>query len=244
MLRSINLLFFIFFTIGFCPSNTYGKTPDNSPIIISIAGCTGSGKTTFAKNLLSVLGEQVSMISQDDYYKDLSHLSIKERKKLNFADPKLLDFELLITHLKALKTNQTIKKPIYNFTIHSRRKNTELISSKPVILLEGTLLLAIPEIRELSDIKLFIDVPHELRIFRYLTRDIEQRDRNINFIKKQYIDHIYPVEIELIRPSKKYADLIIPHGGKNKIALQILVEKLKAVLANSTGSVTKRVTAR
>lgn len=226
MVNKLVFFFFLFFVNSFYPLVIYAVTDDSTPIIISIAGGSGAGKTTFAKNLASSLGEKAIVINQDDYYKDLSHLPIEARRKINFAHPSALDFTLLIKHLKALKSNMVIEKPLYDFTIHSRKKLTKPVVPKPIIILEGVLLFSIPEIRELSDIKLFIEAPSELRILRLVTRDISERKRTLNFVTAQYINHIYPVERKIILPSKKYADLIIPNGGKNKIALQILVEKL------------------
>lgn len=205
-------------------------------IIIGIAGGTASGKTTIAKKVFNESSKKgtVSMIKIDDYYKILDHLSFDERTKVNFDHPDAYDIELLCSHLIDLKNGISINKPVYDFVEHNRSKTKyDIISPANVIILEGILTLAIKEIRDLCDIKLFVDTPDDIRFIRRLQRDIEERGRDVNSIVNQYLTTVRPMHISFVEKSKSYADLIIPEGGKNNIAIDFIVTKIVDIINNN-----------
>ncbi|GAB4329002.1 MAG: uridine kinase [Calditrichia bacterium] len=203
-------------------------------ILIGIAGASGSGKTLVSKTLLEQLGsEKVAIIQEDSYYKDLSHLPIEERAKINFDHPDAFDHDLLFKHLIRLLKGEKIELPLYDFTIHSRRKETQVVGPHQIIILEGILLLAIPELRDLMDIKIYIDTPPDICFIRRLQRDIEERGRSVESVIEQYQKTVRPMYLQFVEPSKRYADLIIPHGGKNFIAIDIVKSKIEKLLNNS-----------
>lgn len=202
-------------------------------VIIGIAGGTASGKTTIANNVYHATSNQgtVAMIKIDDYYKILDHLSEEERKKVNYDHPDAYDIELLTKHLKDLKNGKSINKPVYDFVLHNRSKDkTELINSSNIVILEGILTLAIKEIRDLCDIKLFVDTPDDIRFIRRLQRDIEHRGRDVSSVINQYLTTVRPMHISFVEKSKQYADLIIPEGGNNNIAIDIIVTKIMDII--------------
>ena len=196
-----------------------------SPIFVGIVGGTGSGKTTLAKNIHREFPESI-LISQDCYYKDLSHLPFEERKKVNFDHPNSIEFSLLEKHLIDLKNGKTIEQPIYNFCTHSRETTTEFVKPAPIILVEGLLLLAMPEIRDLFDIKIFVDTDDDVRVLRRIERDIHERSRDFQNIKEQYLTTVKPMHDAFVAPSKKYADVIFPEGGYNQVAISLILAKL------------------
>ena len=203
------------------------------PTIIGIAGGTASGKTTIAKKVYEESSKKgtVTMIKIDDYYKVLDHLSMEERIKVNYDHPDAYDIELLTSHLADLKNGKQINKPIYDFVIHNRSKtNYDVVEPANVIILEGILTLAIKEIRDLCDIKLFVDTPDDIRFIRRLKRDIEERGRDVNSIINQYLTTVRPMHISFVERSKAYADLIIPEGGKNNIAIDFIVTKILDII--------------
>lgn len=203
----------------------------NKPLLIGITGGTGSGKSTVAKSICESLPKQnVVIIEQDSYYKDQSHLTPEERIKTNYDHPFAFDTELLISHLKILIDNKPIEKPLYDFTVHNRRKETQKIEPKDVIILEGILVLDSPEIRKLLDIKIFVDTDADVRIIRRVVRDMKERGRSLDSVIKQYMDVVKPMHNEFIEPTKRYADIIIPEGGYNKVAIDIMVAKIKSIL--------------
>ena len=202
-------------------------------VIIGIAGGTASGKTTIAKKVFEESSKKgtVSMIKIDDYYKILDHLSMDERTKVNYDHPDAYDVDLLTHHLNNLKNGKTIKKPIYDFVEHNRSKDKyDIIEPANVIILEGILTLAIKEIRDLCDIKLFVDTPDDIRFIRRLVRDIEERGRDVNSIVNQYLNTVRPMHMSFVENSKSYADLIIPEGGKNNIAIDFIVTKIVDII--------------
>lgn len=203
----------------------------NKPLLIGITGGTGSGKSTVAKSICESLPKQnVVIIEQDSYYKDQSHLTPEERIKTNYDHPFAFDTELLISHLKILIDNKPIEKPLYDFTVHNRREETQKIEPKDVIILEGILVLDSPEIRKLLDIKIFVDTDADVRIIRRIVRDMKERGRSLDSVIKQYMDVVKPMHNEFIEPTKRYADIIIPEGGYNKVAIDIMVAKIKSIL--------------
>lgn len=193
-------------------------------LIIGIAGGTGSGKTTVARSVIDRLGtEKVTFISQDNYYKDHSHLSFSERESINYDHPFAFDNELLIEHLKMLRENKTTFAPVYDFTVHARSA-TETVELKPnkIVIIEGLHVLSDENLREMLDIKVFVDTDPDVRILRRVLRDIEERGRSIQSIHHQYLSTVKPMHEAFIEPSKKYADLIIPRGGHNEVGIQLL----------------------
>jgi len=203
-------------------------------IIIGIAGGTGSGKTTLAERIIEELNEpNVLIIKQDAYYKSYKDLSFDERKKVNFDHPDAFDTSLLIKHLNNLKNNVPINLPQYDFTTHLRKKETIPISPHKVIMLEGILVFENKELRNLLDIKIFVDTDADVRILRRIKRDIKDRGRNFESVYNQYMKTVRPMHLEFVEPSKKYADIIVPEGGMNRIAIDMIVSKIKQILQES-----------
>lgn len=203
----------------------------NKPLLIGITGGTGSGKSTVAKSICDSLPKKnVLIIEQDSYYKDQSDLSPEERVNTNYDHPFAFDTELLISHLKMLIDNKPIDKPLYDFTIHNRKKETLKAEPTDVIILEGILVLDSPQIRKMLDIKIFVDTDADVRLIRRIVRDIKERGRTLDSVIKQYIEVVKPMHNEFIEPTKRYADIIIPEGGYNKVAIDIMVTKIKSIL--------------
>ncbi|CAM3457205.1 uridine kinase [Pseudostreptobacillus hongkongensis] len=205
-------------------------------IIIGIAGGTGSGKTSVANAVLEDLkksGEEIVLIEQDSYYKRNDHLSFSERVKLNYDHPNSIDFDLLREHILALKEGKSIEKPIYNFAEHNRSKETEKIESKPIIIVEGILILAIEKIRDILDMKIFVDTDDDIRLLRRMERDIQERGRSFDNIKEQYLSTVKPMHLEFVEPSKRYADVIIPRGKDNEVGIKMVSSRLKYLIKRS-----------
>lgn len=202
-------------------------------ILIAIAGGSGSGKTTIAQKIHEAFEEDSILICQDYYYKDLGHLSLGEREKVNFDHPESLDFSLLRQQLLALKKGESISLPQYDFTTHSRKNKTLAAEPKRIIIVEGLHLLAVSEIRELFDLKLYVDTCEDIRLIRRINRDQNERGRTVPSILEQYLATVRPMHIEFIEPSKQYADLIIPEGGHNQPALDVIIGKLKVDLQDT-----------
>ncbi|MCK9216700.1 MAG: uridine kinase [Firmicutes bacterium] len=201
------------------------------PLLIGITGGTGSGKSTVSKSICDSLPKKsVLIIEQDSYYKDQSHLTLDERADTNYDHPFAFDTDLLNNHLKALIDNKPIDKPLYDFTVHNRKKETMKVEPKDVIILEGILVLDSPEIRGLLDIKIFVDTDADIRLIRRIVRDMGERGRTLNSVIKQYTEVVKPMHNEFIEPTKRYADIIIPEGGYNKVAIDIMVTKIKSIL--------------
>ena len=196
--------------------------------IIGLAGGTASGKTTVAREIFNKSKEygSVTYIRMDDYYKNLSHLTLEERRKINFDHPNAFDVDLLVDHLNKLKNGISINKPIYDFNVSLRSDKTEHIEPSDVVIIEGIMTLQIKEIRELLDIKIFVDTPDDIRFIRRLQRDTTERGRSIDHVINQYLNTVRPMHQSFIEPSKAWADIIIPLGGENKIAIDIINLKL------------------
>jgi len=201
------------------------------PIFIGITGGTGSGKSTVSKEIFCSIDESnVVIIEQDSYYKDQSHLTFEERKKTNYDHPFAFDNDLLIEHLNMLLEGKIIEKPIYDFENHNRRKETITVQPKEIIILEGILILNDARIRDLLDIKIFVDTDSDVRVIRRITRDIQDRGRNLDSVIEQYMNTVRPAHMQFVEPTKKYADIIIPEGGYNKVAIDIMVAKINSIL--------------
>ncbi|MBL7574997.1 uridine kinase [Peptoniphilus asaccharolyticus DSM 20463] len=201
------------------------------PIIIGIAGGSGSGKSTVTNELVSMLDtERVTVIEEDSYYKDQSNVAFEQRVKTNYDHPFAFDHDLLIEHLKKLKSKQSIEKPIYDYEVHNRKKITETVESREVIILEGILILSEEEIRDLLDIKVFVDTDSDVRIIRRILRDMKERGRSLDSVILQYMSTVRSAHLQFVEPSKRYADVIIPEGGYNKVAIDLIYSKIKKFL--------------
>ena len=204
------------------------------PILIGITGGTGSGKSTVASEIYKSFNEDcIAMIEQDSYYKDQSHLTFEDRIKTNYDHPNAFDTSLLVEHLSMLLKKDTIEKPIYDFKEHNRRKETIRVEARDIIIVEGIMILQDIELRNLLDIKIYVDTDDDVRIIRRIIRDINERGRTIESVVKQYLNVVKPMHSQFIEPTKKYADLIIPEGGQNKVAIDIMVAKIKQILLES-----------
>ena len=193
-------------------------------LIVGIAGGTGSGKTTVVRKIVESLPkESVAVIPQDSYYKDSGNLPLEERQKINFDHPNSIEFELLIEHLQKLKTGTAINQPIYSYITCTRAKETILVEPKDVIIVEGILILSNPDLRKELDVKVFVDADADDRLMRVIKRDIVERGRNVDTVLKRYSETVKPMHEQFIEPTKKYADLIVPEGGNNQVAIDILV---------------------
>ncbi|MBU3104127.1 uridine kinase [Clostridium gasigenes] len=203
----------------------------NNAVLIGIAGGTGSGKSTIADEIYSSFSHEcIAMIQQDMYYKDQSHLTIEERVKTNYDHPRAFDNDLMIEHLKALIKGEGIEKPIYDFEKHNRSKETVTINPKRIIIVEGILVLEDERIRKLLDIKVYVDTDADIRILRRLVRDIDERGRTVDSVIQQYLTVVRPMHMQFIEPTKRHADIIVPEGGQNKVAIDILASKIKDIL--------------
>jgi uridine kinase len=201
------------------------------PLVIGIAGGSGSGKTTVAQEILQRVGpSQIAYLQHDSYYKDLSGLPPTQRAEVNFDHPNSLETELLIRHIESLRDGKPVEVPIYDFATHSRTNQTFTVQPRRVVLVEGILIFAEPELRKLFDVKLFVDTDSDLRFIRRLHRDITERGRTTESVIKQYQSTVRPMHLEFVEPSKRYADVIIPEGGFNTAALDMVVARVEALL--------------
>ena len=200
-------------------------------LIIGIAGGSGSGKTTVVKALTDQLKERVVVIPQDSYYKDSSHLPMEERQKVNFDHPDSIDFDLLVRHLKELKAGRSIEQPVYSYITCSRSK-TETITVNPaeVIIVEGILIFCCAELRNQMDIKIFVDADDDDRLMRVMARDIIERGKTVETVIQRYSRTVKPMFLQFIEPSKRYADVIIPQGGHNKVAIDVIAATIEKSL--------------
>lgn len=201
--------------------------------VIGIAGGTGSGKTTLAKNIAACFDERISLLRHDDYYKAHDELTYEERAALNYDHPNAFDTSLLCEHIRRLKSGEDIESPVYDYTVHNRAKETRTVHASPVILLEGILIFENEELRNLLDMKIFVDTDADVRIVRRIVRDVKKRARTLDSIVEQYLTTVKPMHEAFVEPSKKYADIIIPEGGKNPVAYGMIIDKIEKHLKSS-----------
>jgi len=201
------------------------------PLVIGIAGGSGSGKTTVANVILERVGaERIAFLPHDAYYRDLSTLPIPQRAKVNFDHPDSLETELLVEHIQQLKASNPIDLPIYNFKSHSRTAQNIPIAPQPVVLVEGILIFVEPALRDIFDVKIFVDTDSDIRFIRRLQRDISERGRDTSSVIEQYLNTVRPMHLDFVEPSKRYADVIIPEGGFNAVALDMVVARVEELL--------------
>ena len=201
-------------------------------MLIGIAGGTGSGKTTVAERIRDIIAgkHSVIMMQQDSYYKDHSDIPLNEREKINYDHPEAIDIELLIEHLKKLVNGVSVNIPVYDFTTHTRKKETKRELPGDIIIIEGILIFTNKELRDLFDYKIFVDTPDDIRFIRRLQRDIIERNRSIDSVIRQYLNTVRPMHIEFVEPSKQFADIIIPEGGFNKNAIDVISSSIFHIL--------------
>jgi uridine kinase len=196
-------------------------------LFIGIAGGTGSGKTTVAHNIKEKIGEDILILDMDSYYKDNSNIPFEERLKINYDHPDAFDIPLLKSHIESLLKGEVVKKPIYSFVEYTRLKDYEEIKPKRIIILEGIFALFFEELRKLMNIKIYVDTDADIRLIRRLLRDIKERGRTIDSVIKQYTEVVRPMHIQFVEPTKRFADIIIPEGGFNIVAVDIVVSRIK-----------------
>ncbi|HEY0783225.1 MAG TPA: uridine kinase [Thermoanaerobaculia bacterium] len=204
------------------------------PFVIGVAGGTGSGKTTVARAVLEAAGEErIAFLEQDSYYRDVDWTSETELLHHNFDHPSALDNELLVAHLAALKAGHPIEVPIYDFVRHRRTARSRRVEPHAVVLLEGILIFVEPNLRELLDFKIYVDTDADLRLIRRLGRDMTERGRTVQDVLRQYLESVRPMHLEFVEPSKRWADVIIPEGGENRVALEMVVARVEQLLGRS-----------
>lgn len=203
----------------------------DKPVVIGVAGGTGSGKTTVTRSIIQQFTDKtILMMEQDYYYKDQSHLPFEERLKTNYDHPLAFDNDLLIEHVQKLIQKESVEKPVYDYKIHTRSEDVIPVDSKDVIILEGIMVLEDPRLRDLMDIKVFVDTDADVRIVRRLLRDIKERGRTIDSVIEQYINVVRPMHLQFVEPTKRYADIIIPEGGQNHVAIDLMASKIKTII--------------
>jgi uridine kinase len=200
-------------------------------LTIGISGGTGSGKTTITNRLIEALSEdRILILQQDHYYKDLPHFPLEERAKQNFDHPESLDTPLLVSHVSSLREGSAIERPVYDFTQHRRVPATVHLEPRPAIIVEGILIFENAALRDLLDIKIFVDTDADLRFIRRMRRDVRERGRTAESVVDQYLRTVRPMHMEFIEPSKRYADVIIPEGGHNEVGIDLVIQKIRSLL--------------
>lgn len=221
-------------TDGQLPSDPGSSTgPAAGPIFIGVAGGSGSGKTTVVQEIVRGLGSgRVTVIHHDSYYRDRSGIPPEEREAINYDHPDALETHLLIEHLKQLRRGSAVQVPVYDFSTHTRRPDATRVDPAQVVLIDGILILSDAELRKLLDIKVFVDTDADVRLMRRLSRDLLERGRSVDSVLDQYGRMVRPMHLEFVEPSKRYADLIIPEGGHNRVAVDMLVVRIRSILEN------------
>ena len=203
------------------------------PIVFGVAGSTASGKTTVARSILEQVGaHRVAYLPHDAYYRDMSHLPLEKRAQQNYDHPDALESDLLARHIRDLCAGRAIQLPVYSFADYTRKPETVTVEPAPVILVDGILIFAEPELRDLMDIKIFVDVEADIRLIRRIERDTRERGRTLSSTIFQYLDTVRPMDLEFVQPSRRYADVILPGGGQNRVAIEMVVARLHAILKN------------
>ena len=201
------------------------------PIVFGVAGGTASGKTTVARHILDQVGaHRIAYLPHDAYYRDLSRLPFAERARQNFDHPDALESDLLARHIRELRSGRAIQLPVYSFAEYVRKPETVTVDPAPVILVDGILIFAEPELRDLMDIKIFVDVEADIRLIRRIERDTRERGRTLDSTIVQYLDTVRPMDLEFVQPSRRHADIILPGGGQNRVAIEMVVARLHAIL--------------
>lgn len=213
-----------------------------TPIILGIAGGTGSGKTTVARSLIHLIGaEHIAYLEHDNYYRDLSHLSFEERSQVNFDHPDSFDTDLLIKHIDLLKQGYSINKPIYSYQNHERTHEVINVQPQPLVIVEGILVLENDKLRNLMDIKIFVDTEDDVRLVRRLRRDIAERGRSLERVLGQYEATVRPMHLTFVSPSRRYADVIVPRGGGNTVAIQMVADGIMRRMMGESGKKVSQV---
>jgi uridine kinase len=211
-------------------SETRSIWPTAGPLIIGIAGGSGSGKTTIAESVVEAIGpDDVTLIQHDAYYRDQSNVPVEDRSKVNYDHPNSLETDLLVEHLEHLVAGQTIERPVYDFTVHNRSTETVKVEPRPAIIVEGILVLNEPALRDLMDLKVYVDTDADLRIARRWARDIDERGRTFDSVRDQYLETVRPMHLQFVEPSKRYADIVIPEGY-NLGAVGTVISMIREVL--------------
>ncbi|MBX3050009.1 MAG: uridine kinase [Caldilineaceae bacterium] len=201
------------------------------PIVIGVAGGTASGKTTVSEQILACISpHQIAFLQHDSYYREESHLSLAERATRNYDHPQSLDTPLLVTHLLSLRRGEAVDVPIYDFATYSRRAESRRVDAAPVVLVEGILIFAERALRELMDIRIFVDTDADIRFIRRLRRDMFERGRSLDSVVEQYLKTVRPMHLEFVEPSKRYANVIVPEGGRNQVAMEMIISRVQKLL--------------
>lgn len=204
---------------------------DQPAFVIGVAGGTASGKTTVSRRIWEAVGrERIAYLQHDNYYKDQSHLSPEDRALTNYDHPDSLETSLMVRHLRELRAGRPVDIPVYDFSIHNRSKETLRINPAKVVLVEGILIFVEPALRELMDMRIFVDTDADIRFIRRLRRDMVERGRTLDSVVKQYLATVRPMHMEFVEPSKRYADVIVPQGGDNRVAMEMIASRIQALL--------------
>ena len=210
--------------------------PGSRPLILGVAGGSGSGKTTVVSQIIQAMEPvPVSLLHHDSYYRDHPDLSDEERARLNYDHPDVLETPLLAEHLRELLAGRAVEEPVYDFTTHSRTDETRRIEPNPVVIVDGILILAEPELRELMDIRVYVETDSDLRFIRRLLRDTQERGRSVDSVIRQYQETVRPMHLEFVEPSRRHADVIVPFGRENRVAISMLVARLRAEVLEDSG---------
>ena len=206
--------------------------PHPSPLVIGVAGGSGSGKTTVVRRIVDSIGDdEVTVVEHDRYYRDRNDLRLEERAALNYDHPDSLETDLLVRHLDELRSGRQVQAPVYDFARHARQRTTETIAPRRAIIVEGILIYTDPDLRKLMDVKVFVDTDDDTRFIRRLQRDIAERGRTVQSVIDQYLGTVKPMHLEFVEPSKRYADIIIPLGGHNAVAIDMLMTLIRGLTA-------------
>jgi len=201
------------------------------PVLLGVAGGTGSGKTTVARRIVEAVGKRrIAFLEMDSYYKDIDWKTRDDLLHHNFDHPSALDLELIAEHLRELKAGRTVEVPVYDFVTHRRTAETIRVDPQPVVMLEGILVLAVRELRDLLDFKIYVDTDADIRFIRRLRRDLDERGRDVADVLRQYLGSVRPMHLEFVEPSKRWADVIIPEGGENLVALEMVIARVEKIL--------------